>query len=300
MTRVLVVGARGFLGSHVVTALEGDRRIAAVHTPRRDQLDPVAMSADEIAHTVRAHGVDVVVSCAGRMDGTGKELVTANTLSAATLLDAAGIHRFRLVRIGSAGEYGPVAAGRPVSEQDPAHPVGGYGVTHLAATQLLEAAHRTGTVEATSLRVFNPVGPRMAGATVLGRATAQLQEAVATGAESIRLGPLSAYRDFVDVRDVGSAVVAAALASEPAPVVNVAGGRAHLVRDAVRSLAKQAGFTGQILEAEPAQARSRGVDWIQADISLAREALGWRPDYTLADSLTQVWGRGVLQPAGAP
>ena len=300
MTRVLVVGARGFLGGHVVTALRADPRVAALLQPGRDELDPVAMPVDDVVEALRSHGTDVVVSCAGRLDGTAEELLTANTLSAAKLIDAARTHPFRLVRIGSAGEYGPVTAGRPVTERDPARPVGAYGITHLAATQLLEAAHRSGALVGTTLRVFNPIGPAMAAGTVLGRATAQLREAVATGADSIRLGPLSAYRDFVDVRDVGSALVQAAFAADPVPVVNVAGGQAHLVRDAVATLASKAGFTGRVLEEEPAQARSQGVDWIQADISLARDVLAWQPRFTLADSLSDLWGQDVRAPAAVP
>ncbi|OKJ62521.1 NAD-dependent epimerase/dehydratase family protein [Streptomyces sp. CB02261] len=107
----------------------------------------------------------------------------------------------------------------------------------------------------------------------------------------LRLGDLSAYRDFVDVRDVARAVELAVTASAALPpVLNVGGGQAVPVRELVRGLADAAGFRGRIVEADGSGSeRSAQVSWQCSDIGAARLALGWRPSYSLDASLEALW-----------
>jgi nucleoside-diphosphate-sugar epimerase len=298
MTGVLVFGASGFIGSQVraalaaLAALERDGRVERVTCPGRDRCDLLAAEPDELAALLREERPAAVVNCTGRLDGTGYQLVRANTLVTAKLIDAIAAvdPAIRLVRLGSAGEYGPVPRGQAVAESDPAAPVSEYGVSHLAATRLLELARAAGRADGVTLRVFNPIGPGVRDENLLGRAAARLRSALADGADHITMGPLSAYRDFVDARDAATALVAAALApSLPHAVYNVGSGRAVTARAAVLLLAEAAGFGGEVREEGPSRGRSAAVDWIRADISRAAEALGWRPAYQLADSVKAIW-----------
>jgi NDP-hexose 4-ketoreductase len=292
MSHVLLFGASGFMGTHVRAALAQDSRVQRVTCPGRDRCDLLAAEVDELARLLRATGPDVVVNCTGRLDGTGSQLVQANTLVTAKLIDAIAAVRpgIRFVRLGSAGEYGPIPHGRAVTEDHPAAPVSEYGLSHFAATRHLELARAAGRVDGVTLRVFNPIGPRLPGENVLGRAAARLREAVTGRADFITMGSLAAYRDFVDARDVATAVVAAALApSLPAPVFNVGSGRAVTAREAVRLLAQAAGFTGEVREASAAPGRSGTVGWALADIGRATRVLGWRPRHELADSIKAIW-----------
>jgi nucleoside-diphosphate-sugar epimerase len=296
MTRVLLFGSTGFIGSHVRAELTRHPAVEWVTCLGRDRCDLVTAGADELASVLRELDPSVVVNCTGRLDGTPAELLAANTLVTAKLVDAAARARdrepnggsagrpIRLIRLGSAGEYGRVPRGRAATEDDPAEPVSAYGVSHLAATHLLAQAGGL------TLRLFNPVGSGQGNANVLGRAAARLRDALARGDHTITLGPLSAARDFIDARDVARAVVAAALRPVPGTsVLNVGSGRAVTVREAVRLLAGAAGFTGRIDEEGTPSARSAAMDWMCADVSRAHEVLGWRPAYDLADSVRAVW-----------
>lgn len=292
MTHALVFGASGFIGRHVVGALEHDRRAARVSCPGRDRCDLSAVDTDELAAVLRDLMPDVVVNCTGRLDGAVDELIRANTLVTAKLIAAIGAVNpaMRFVRLGSAGEYGRVARGTAAREDDPAAPVSEYGVSLLAATRLVDLARAAGRVDGLTLRVFNPIGPGLQDHTLLGRAATQLREAVVDHAAAISLGPLSPSRDFVDVRDVAAAVVAAALGPRPPKsVFNVGSGRAVTAREAVHLLASAAGFTGEVREEGAPSGRSATVDWMLADISRAAEALGWRPAHGLTDSITAIW-----------
>ncbi|MGH3648366.1 MAG: NAD-dependent epimerase/dehydratase family protein, partial [Micromonosporaceae bacterium] len=126
----------------------------------------------------------------------------------------------------------------------------------------------------------------------------ELRRALTDGAHQIRLGPLGAYRDFVDVRDVAAAVVAAAFAPTPRRVVcNVGSGTAATARTLVRLLADAAGFTGIVTESDAPSSRSPGVDWIAADLGHSATALGWAPIYSLAESAELAWSDPSLAPA---
>jgi nucleoside-diphosphate-sugar epimerase len=296
VTRVLLFGASGFLGRHIQAAFAADPRVDELTCPGRDRCDLLAPGTDQLEALLDELKPDVLVNCTGRLDGAAHQLVEANTVVTAKLLDAVadGRRAIRLIRLGSAGEYGPVPRGHAVAETDPAAPRRAYGVSHLAATRLVELSRVRGLVDGLTLRVFNPVGPGMPEQTMLGRAAAQLRAAQATGADSITLGPLSAFRDFVDVRDVATAVAAAALTqSVPDPVLNVGSGVAVTGRAAVRLLAEAAGFAGAIREDGRGADRSAAVDWMLADISRATAVLGWRPDHQLADSVKSIWADPV-------
>ncbi|MEU7872135.1 NAD(P)-dependent oxidoreductase [Dactylosporangium sp. NPDC049140] len=290
--RILLFGASGFVGSSVAATLAADPRVTSLTSPGRAQHDLVTGGIAALTALVRQASPDVVVNCTGRLGGTALDLLEANTVATVRLIDAvaAAAPGARLVRLGSAGEYGPVAHGVSVAEDHPCAPVGEYGTTHLAGTRLLQLATAAGQVDGVTLRLFNPIGPNLNRDNLLGRAAVLIRDALAGAAGQVLLGPLGAYRDFVDVRDVAAAVTAAATASEPgAGVVNIGSGRAVTAREAVRRLAETAGYSGAIMEQGAGPARSAGVDWIRADITRAEAVLGWVPTHTLAESVKQIW-----------
>jgi len=298
--RVLLFGASGFIGTQVASALMSDPRVGELIRAGRKgggdgswvRHDLVEDSTERLSALFREIKPDVVINCTGRLSGSFEELTQSNVLVTARLLDAmAALPAGRLVVLGSAGEYGRVPFGQQVGEDAPESPVSAYGVTKLAGTSLVRAAARGGRVDAVSLRTFNPIGPGCPTENVLGRAAANLRAAIAAGEDQIRLGPLGAYRDFVDVRDVASAVAKAALADRlTEPVLNVGSGEAATVRTAIDLLVRVAGFTGAVLEENAPPVRSGAVNWIAADPSRVQRVLGWAPTYDLRDSVKASWG----------
>lgn len=292
MTRVLLFGASGFIGGHARAALESDPRIDEVICPGRSTYDLLAGDVAGLVALLRATAPDAVVTCVGALTGSAADLVAGNTLVAAKLIEAAGAAapRARLVRLGSAGEYGVVPDGVSVTETDPVAPVSAYGVSHVAGTRLFQLAGESGQADAVSLRVFNPIGPGMSQENLLGRAAARIRAALASGAPEITLGPLSAYRDFVDVRDLAALITAVVLAPELRHrVLNAGSGRAVTAREAVELLAATAGYPGRIREEGVGPRRSTAVDWIRADIGRATRELGWTPVRGLATSIKDIW-----------
>ncbi len=294
--RILVLGHTGYLGAHVaerLRALPGARVLGGGRAPGADvPVDLAADPAERLAGVLASAAVDAVVNCAGATGGDPVTLAEANARGPAVLCAALSrsLPECRLVHLGSAAEYGPGTGGVRVAESAAAAPVTPYGATKLAGTLAVAGSG----LDAVVLRVGNPVGPGAPAAGLPGRVTGLLRAAGAGPKAVLRLGDLSAYRDFVDVRDVARAAERAVTAAGPLPrVLNVGGGGAVPVRRLVRTLADIAGFRGRIEEEGSGSARSADVSWQCSDIDAARTALGWRPSYSLDESLAALWSAGL-------
>lgn len=304
MTRVLVLGAQGFLGRATWGTLveAGHQVVAHVRRPLAAPQSAVyspwfaadldIASQAEVRELIEHSGAEVVVNCVGATTGSVRELRAANLTVVEHLISVvARLHGVRYIHLGSAAEYGVSHAGQPARETDEPHPISEYGATKLAATSLIMERARSDGFAAVVLRVFNPVGPGAPTTSVAGRAAAELRRAVLSHEREIRLGSLASWRDYVGVDDVAGAI--AAVASRPADdgghVVNVGSGRAQSTRALIERLSEIAEFRGAIVESAPSSARSEGVDWQEADITVLRERYGFQPRQTTDDMLRGLW-----------
>jgi nucleoside-diphosphate-sugar epimerase len=286
--RVLLFGASGFLGRHVRERFAEIPDATLVASGRAGvdlRLDLAEAGTAKVLSVLRAIAPDVVVNCAGSTGNDPSVLAAGNVVAVANLI--AALDRYdrpvRLVHLGSAAEYGAVQEGVPVTEDTPARPLAPYGMSKLAGTALVLAS-RTHGRDATVMRIFNPVGPGTPVKLLPGRLVAEVLRAALTG-DRATVGNLDGHRDFVDARDVASAVVAAATtATAPPPLLNIGSGTATALRVLAARAATLAGVPAPE-EAEGGSQRSAAVSWQQADITAIRAALGWGPTFTLDESL---------------
>ncbi|MFF2628155.1 NAD-dependent epimerase/dehydratase family protein [Kitasatospora griseola] len=306
--RVLLLGADGFIGRRVADRLLAEEGLQVTVLGRGDsadiRFDLAAGSPGALARFLDAVAPQVVINCAGATYGTSRALIQANTLAVATVCEAIRRSRepARLVHVGSAAEYGPAQPGGPIPENAEPRPVGPYGVSKLAGTELVLSSG----LDALVLRVFDVVGPGSPTASLFGRLAEGLRRALEQEEAQVRMPDLSGYRDFVDVRDVARAIQAAAV-SAATGVINIGSGHAVRAREAAHLLVRASGFEGTISEDArqvvlPAQqtaaegartvearAAAEPVQWRQADVRTARDRLGWRTQVPLEESLGDVW-----------
>ncbi|MFB7181571.1 NAD-dependent epimerase/dehydratase family protein [Streptomyces sp. NPDC056257] len=327
--RVLLIGANGYLGRYVADRLLADPAVQLTALGRGDdadvRFDLATGSPGALTRFLDAVHPGVVINCAGATRGGARELTRHNTVAVATICES--LRRSgcgaRLVQLGCAAEYGPSQPGSSTAEDAVPRPGGPYGVSKLAATELVLGSG----LDAVVLRIFSPVGPGTPAGSPLGRLAEAMRRAMQSGDGELKLSGLGVQRDFVDVRDVARAVHAASLSAAQG-VVNIGTGRAVRLRDAAAVLARVAGYGGALHELDvphggsqqghhpgrPAGLASIGAPrseataeqlsgaapqpypypdgcgaWQQADVRTARDRLGWRPRINLEESLADIW-----------
>ncbi|MFG2721776.1 NAD-dependent epimerase/dehydratase family protein [Streptomyces sp. NPDC048416] len=299
--RILVLGHSGYLGGHVareLRALPGVQFIGGGRGPSADlAVDLATITPGPLAERLFSFAPDAVINCAGAVGPQPVALAELNARAPAVLCAALreAAPTARLVHFGSAAEYGPTGIGERVTEQSAARPTTLYGATKLAGTVAVTSCG----LDAVVLRITNPVGPGAPAAGLPGRLARQLRDLGPRS--SVRLGDLSAHRDFVDARDVAHAAVLAATGGTPLPpVLNISHGQAVPVRELVRELAHAAGFRGRIEEDAAGSVRSSDVPWQCSDPGAARTALGWSARRSLADSVAALWAAVRAEPDREP
>ena len=303
MSGVLVIGAAGLIGREIVAEAQ---RAGVAHAvvakpsasvPEAHVLRLSAGAVDALAGLLARLEPEAIVNSAGRTTGSPVELLQANVEPVAALLEAMRLAApdARVVHLGSAAEY--AERSRPTTDEEaPLDASTPYAAAKLAAFRLVSDAAEAG-LDTVVARVFNAIGPGMPTTSLPGRAARSLRDAAVAGATQVEFGPLDAVRDYIDVRDVATAVLM--LASEPRlehRVYNVGTGRPTVVRDLVGMIADRLGFSGEILESAGPSPRSRGVNRQVADIARIR-SVGWMPTVDLGQSVDALI-TGVIDPAG--
>lgn len=291
--RVLVTGVGGFLGPHLARHLlaRGDE-VAGTYVGDRPCLPGVALhEADlldraSLERAVAAVDPEAVINLAG-LSHVGEswkrmaDYFRVNVLGTENLLAAA--EGRRVVVASSAEVYGLVPeAEQPIGEERQVDPRTPYAMTKAAAERL---AFAHGAVV---VRSFNLVGPGQAPSFALPAFAGQLA-AISHGEQEpvLKVGNLSARRDFLHVADGAAAFCVAAERGEPGEIYNLASGRAVSIGEALERLKAVSGVAARV-EQDGERMRPVDLPLLVGDATRLR-ALGWKPQRGLDDALLDLW-----------
>jgi UDP-glucose 4-epimerase len=299
LTRVLVTGGGGFIGSNLVRALleRGDevRVLDNFSTGNRQNLAGLEVDVveGELRSYERVHnavrGVEIVfhLGALGSVPRSVQDPLTSNAVNVDgtlnVLLAARDEGVRRVVFSSSSSVYG-TRRELPVREDQAADPLSPYGVAKLAAERYCVSFSRVyESFESVVVRYFNVFGPRQSPLSQYAAVIPLFITAIAAG-EPIRIdGDGEQSRDFTYVSNVvDGTILAAAAAGASGRIFNVAASAPASVNHVAETI-------GRILDrpVEKVFAPSRAGDirdsW--ADITSAREAFGWEPSIGLEDGL---------------
>jgi len=301
MTRVMVTGAAGFVGSHLAEALleKGGEVIGLdcltdFYSPELklknlERLTPnpafTFVKEDLNSGTWNTEGAEVVFHLAaqpGVRDSWGEGFTAYlrdNLMATQKVLDVCRSQepRPRIVFASSSSVYGD-AASLPAGEDDLKQPASPYGVTKLTAELLCSAYVKSYDLDVTMIRPFTVYGPRQRPDMAFTKFISLLKE----GRPVEIYGDGSQTRDFTFVTDVVAAFMLAAERGVKGRVYNVGGGERAPLNRCLEFIADELGVSLQKVEGP--KARGDVLD-THADISLAREDLGYEPQVGLEEGL---------------
>lgn len=299
--RVLVTGAGGFVGSHLVERLVRDgAHVRAffrytssgtlghlADSPVRPDIEPFLGDVrDGPLVTQAVQGCDVVFHLAALIgipysyDAPASYAAT-NIDGTLNVLNAARSVGARLVHTSTSEVYG-TAQRVPIDESHPLNAQSPYAATKIGADMLALSFHRSFGDAVVVLRPFNVYGPRQSARAVIPTIMSQLLN----GSE-VRIGSLAPRRDLTFVTDTIDAFVRAAdNPNAVGRVINAGTGRSISIADLVATAGKVIGREPLIVQ-EPDRVRPAAseVELLEADPSLAAQLLGWRATISLEDGL---------------
>lgn len=301
--RLLVTGADGFVGRHLVRRLTEDgHSVGAACRPGGRGVDwgdrdvtPVSLELTDDASVREAvgYGPDAVIHLAAvasnREAHADPGLAwTVNAAGTARLAEALGRRmaegsRIRLLVVSSGEVYGPGPTA-PRRETDSVAPSTPYAASK-AASELagLEVWRRTG-LPVMIARPFTHTGPGQDTRFALPAFAERMREARATGATRVRSGNLAPVRDLLDVRDVVDAYVRLVASGEPGETYNIARGEGNTMRELFDRIADLVGVRVEP-EPEPSLARPSDIPHLVGDSAKLRRATGWAPTRSLEGTL---------------
>jgi dTDP-glucose 4,6-dehydratase len=299
MPRILVTGADGFIGSHLVEALvragRGVRAVALYNSfGSRGWLDTlpadVMASCEVILSDVRdSHGMRMALTgCDSALHLAAligipysyhapESYVDVNVRGTLNIVQAARDLGVSKVVVTSTSEVYGSAQFVPITEEHPLVGQSPYSATKIGADQIAMSYFRSFGTPVSIARPFNTYGPRQSTRAVIPTVITQMLAGNAT----IKLGALKPTRDFNFVEDTVRGLIAVHDSkASVGEVINLGSGYEISVQDTVSLIADVMGRNVAI-ESDEERVRPPGseVERLWADNGKARRLLGWQPSY---------------------
>lgn len=305
--RVLVTGADGFIGSHLVERLLDEAASVTAFCVYNsngsygwldelgdERVDSVKLQLGDIrdARSVRraVADVDVVFHLAALVAipysyQAPESFVDTNITGTLNVLeavrDAGGV---RMVNTSTSEVYGTPEA-VPIRETHPLCGQSPYAASKIAADQLCEAYARSFDVDVVTLRPFNTYGPRQSARAVIPTILSQLL----AGSDEVRLGSLTPRRDLTFVKDTVDGFVRMSTSDVGrGSLIQLGTGRSVSIGELFELCCQVTGVDAQVVaDAERVRPPASEVQVLLSDPARALETIGWQPTRTLEEGLVE-------------
>ena len=311
---VLVTGAGGFVGPHLVRALvaAGARvRGAGLGAPPADTRLEDWLEVDfsdlvQAAAAVGASPVQAIVHLAGQSSAARsfeapEDTFRANVSGTWSLLESVRTQgsKARVLVVSTSEVYGPIEPGTRANEDAPFAPVSPYALSKAAAEELARAYADTHALDVVRVRPFGHTGPGQTTRFVVPSFAQQIAAIEAGRAEPVlRVGNLDVTRDVCDVRDIVEGYVALLERGRRGEVYNLCRGEGVNLRDLVATLTGMARVQVGI-EVDPARLRPADTPWLVGDPSRVAGETGWSARRELTGTLRDVLDEWRVREAAA-
>ena len=302
--KALIIGAAGFVGNYLINHCKNDcgfevaaTKIVSEKFAREDVpvYDLNILVKEEIIALLNQVRPDYIFHLAAQSSvavswKNPALTIDVNIKGSVNLLDAIREldYKPRVLLVGSGEEYGHIREGEcPITEENNTRPGNIYAATKACQNMIGKIYADAYQMDVVMVRAFNHIGPNQIPQFVVADFCKQvadiekdLQEPV------IRVGNLSARRDFTDVRDVVRAYALLVQKGTAGETYNVGSGNAPAIREILDKILAMS--SAQItVETDPAKLRPVDVPIIVADTSKLREATGWKQTIPLEQTLKE-------------
>ncbi len=307
MKKVLVTGADGFIGSHLVEALatEGFNVRAFVFYNSFNSWGWLDSLSDDVSKGIEVFSGDIRDPNAVRKAAEGcgyifhlaalisipysyhspDSYIDTNIKGTLNVLQAARETEVERILITSTSEVYGTARYVPIDEKHPKQGQSPYSASKIAADSLAESFHKSFGLPIVIIRPFNTYGPRQSARAVIPTIITQLL----SGNEEIRLGSLSPTRDLVYVKDTVEGFIKLSDADNAiGEEINIATQREVSIGELAQELILKINPEARIVkDEERIRPEKSEVERLLGSNKKLKTISGWTPKYSLNDGLTE-------------
>lgn len=302
--RSLIIGGAGFVGAYLIEHLKDDLGHEVAVTKMETETIPAEgvevydlniLAKEDIVRLFRQVHPDYIFHLAAQssvaVSWKNPQLtIDVNIKGSVNVLEALRElnHKPRVLLIGSGEEYGHIRPGEtPIREDNNTRPGNIYAATKACQNMFGKIYADAYGLDVMMVRAFNHIGPNQAPLFVVADFCKQVAEIEAGKREQvIKVGNLSAKRDFTDVRDVVRAYGLLIEKGKSGETYNVGSGHAIAIEDLLQIILKNS--KAQIkVEVDPEKLRPVDVPIIEADITKLAEETGWQPEIPLEQTIRE-------------
>lgn len=302
MKKVLIFGIGGFVGRYLAQeflscgyAVYGSDKTKNnmlhenITYQMADILNPEQVS--NLIHDVSPHIIVnlAAVSSVGTSWIIPQTTISVNVIGSLNIIEASRKCRTvpKIMFIGSSEEY--VSSDIPITEKAPLNANNPYGISKITQERFAEIYREQYGMKIYCVRAFNHTGVEQCDSFVLPSFCKQVADIEKSGRPGIiKVGNLSAERDFSDVRDIVRAYRMIIESDNYSKIYNVGSGKSYSLKvllDYIISLSNQ----NITIEVDPSRIRPIDTPRICCDYSEIEKDLGWRPKYSIFDTLTCIF-----------
>lgn len=302
MSRVLIFGAGGFVGSYLCKEfLNNGYKVSGTDKGEESALPSEVdfyrtdlMQANEVEKLIDQIQPDIIVNLAaissvGASWNMPQTTMAINVIGALNIMEAArkSEQKPRILFVGSSEEY--VISENPLDENTQLNANNPYGISKVTQEQFAKLYREQYGLKIYCVRPFNHTGIGQRDSFVLPSFCKQVAEIDKSGKDGkIQVGNLKVKRDFSHVKDVVRAYRMIVESDNCNQIYNVGSGNAYSLEDMLTYII---GLSNQHIEIEVDQNRIRPTDQpvICCDRSLIGKELGWEPQYNVYDALKEMY-----------
>ena len=310
--RAFIIGAAGFVGGHLMDEMLRLGYVVGASKMPQEKIDKPGvevydldiLNPEQLSDVLGAFAPDYIVHLAAQssvaLSWKNPALtIDVNVKGAANVLEAirALPKKPRVLLIGSGEQYGHVREGEcPIGEENALRPGNIYAATKVCQDMLGKIYAEAYGLDVMMVRAFNHVGPGQHPMFVVASFCKQVAEIEAGLCDpSLKVGNLSAKRDFTEVRDVVRAYALLLQKGRGGQIYNVGSGKALTICELLEKIVSLSPAKISV-EVDASRLRPVDIPVIEADISKLHQDTGWRPEIpltkTLADTLAY-WREAV-------
>ncbi len=303
---ILITGGTGFAGGHLIAELltQGYTDIHATHfgsQPIPQFSQPVTFHqlnlTDETATNLLFEKLQPAsiyhlasFAAVGKSFERASSLLNNNITLQLNVLNAAVkfTPHARILIIGSAEEYGRtnLQTGESIDESYPLNPSEPYGVSKVAQDLLAQTFFYAFNLPVIRVRPFNHIGEGQTADFVVASFASQIAAIEQGQQTTLKVGNLSAVRDFTDVKDMVKAYILLMEKGVPGQVYNVGSGHGLTIQDVLNKLIQLAGDKIEI-ETDPSRMRPSDIPYFTANNQKISK-LGWSPTIPIETTLQRI------------